>query len=97
MPDSDHVTKFQGDRSRKLGERVAKKTSLAFYKSSRYYRTGGLIIIWNSLPKHVVIYVQLIRFKNNLEKLSGFVKKYTIILSTILPEPEMKVCVNLSC
>jgi len=36
------VAKFQGDRSRELGERVAKKkekkTSLAFYKSSRYYR-----------------------------------------------------------
>jgi len=43
-PDSDHVAKFQGDRSRELGERVAKKkekkeTSLAFYKTSRYYRT----------------------------------------------------------
>jgi len=43
------VAKFQGDRSRELGERVAKKkekkrkTSLAFYKTSRYYRkTGGL-------------------------------------------------------
>jgi len=24
-PDSDHVAKFQGDRSRELGERVAKK------------------------------------------------------------------------
>ena len=43
-PDSDHVAKFQGDRSRELRERVAKKnkerkTSRAFYKSSRYYRT----------------------------------------------------------
>jgi len=43
--DSDHVAKFQGDRSRELWERVAKKkekrkkkTSRAFYKSSRYYR-----------------------------------------------------------
>jgi len=25
QPDSDHVAKFQGDRSRELGERVAKK------------------------------------------------------------------------
>jgi len=41
---SDHVAKFQGDRPMDLGERVAKekKTSLAFYKTSRYYRTGGL-------------------------------------------------------
>ena len=49
-PDSDNVAKFQGDRSRELGERVAKKkkkkkTSLAFYKSSRTTVTGGLIII----------------------------------------------------
>jgi len=27
-PDSDHVAKFQGDRSRELGERVAKKKHL---------------------------------------------------------------------
>jgi len=26
-PDSDHVAKFQGDRSRDLGERVAKKNT----------------------------------------------------------------------
>jgi len=44
------VAKFQGDRSRELGERVAKKkkekkkTSRAFYKSSRTTVTGGLII-----------------------------------------------------
>ena len=25
QPDSDHVAKFQGDRSRELGERVAKQ------------------------------------------------------------------------
>jgi len=32
------VAKFHGDRPRDLGERVAKekKTSLAFYKTSRY-------------------------------------------------------------
>ena len=28
QPDSDHVAKFQGDRSRELGERVAKKKHL---------------------------------------------------------------------
>ena len=36
-PDSDHVAKFQGDRSRELGERVAKKkkdTSLVKHKPS---------------------------------------------------------------
>ena len=27
-PDSDHVAKFQGDRSRELGERMAKKKHL---------------------------------------------------------------------
>ena len=34
---SDHVAKFHGDRPMDLGERVAKekKTSLAFYKTSR--------------------------------------------------------------
>jgi len=42
------VAKFQGDRSRELGERVAKKkktqrkTSRAFYKSSRTTVTGGI-------------------------------------------------------
>jgi len=38
--DSDHVVKFQGDRSRELGERVAKqkKTSGAEYKP---IRNGG--------------------------------------------------------
>jgi len=38
---SDHVAKFRGNRPRDLiGERVAKekKTSLAFFKTSRYYR-----------------------------------------------------------
>jgi len=34
-PDSDHVAKFQGDRSRELGERVAKKTSGAKYEPVR--------------------------------------------------------------
>ena len=38
MPDSDHVAKFQGHRSRELGERVAKKTSAAEYKP---VRNGG--------------------------------------------------------
>ena len=33
-PDSDHVAKFQGDRSRELGERVAKK------KKEKRYITG---------------------------------------------------------
>jgi len=38
-PDSDHVAKFQGDRSRELGERVAKKkTFAAEYKP---VRNGG--------------------------------------------------------
>ena len=44
---SDHVAKFHGDRPRDLGERVAKekekRTSRAFYKSSRTTVTGGLI------------------------------------------------------
>ena len=39
--DSDQVAKFQGDRSRELGERVAKKkkkkTSRVKQKTSRYY------------------------------------------------------------
>ena len=39
QPDSDHVAKFQGDRSRDLGESVAKKeTSAAEYKT---VRNGG--------------------------------------------------------
>jgi len=35
---SDHVAKFRGDRPRELGDLAAKikKTSRAFYKSSRY-------------------------------------------------------------
>ena len=28
QPDSDHVAKFQGDRSRELGERVAKQKKI---------------------------------------------------------------------
>jgi len=28
QPDSDHVAKFQGDRSRDLGERMAKKENI---------------------------------------------------------------------
>jgi len=49
------VGKFQGDRSRELGERVAKKrkkkekrkkTSRAFYKSSRYYRKPNYAGTW---------------------------------------------------
>ena len=41
-PDSDHVAKFQGDRSRDLGERVAKKkiTSRVKHKPVRNYRSG---------------------------------------------------------
>jgi len=34
QPDSDYVAKFQGDRSRELGERVAKE------KKERRYITG---------------------------------------------------------
>ena len=37
-PDSDHVAKFQGDRLKELGERVAKITSAAEYKP---VRNGG--------------------------------------------------------
>ena len=33
---SDYVAKFRGDRPRELGDLAAKKTSRAFYKSSRY-------------------------------------------------------------
>ena len=41
MSDSDHVAKFQGDRSRDLGERVAKKnTSTAEYKPGRNGGSG---------------------------------------------------------
>jgi len=40
-PDSDHVAKFQGDRSADLGERVAKKdTSRVKHKPVRNYRSG---------------------------------------------------------
>jgi len=41
-PVSDHVAvaKFQGDRSRDLGERRAKKTSAAKYKPARNCRSG---------------------------------------------------------
>ena len=44
QPDSDHVAKFQGDRSRELEERVAKKkkdTSRVI--SPPELRSGGLI------------------------------------------------------
>ena len=34
-PDSDHVAKFQGDRSRDLGERVAKKEKLEVHGRAR--------------------------------------------------------------
>ena len=45
QPVSDHVTKFQGDRSRDLGERVAKqkKTSAAEDKPIRTDVLGSLI------------------------------------------------------
>jgi len=36
QPNSDHVAKFQGDRSRELGEGVAKKER----KKERRYITG---------------------------------------------------------
>ena len=43
-PDSDHMAKFQGDRSRELGERVAKikkeDTSRVKHKPVRNYRSG---------------------------------------------------------
>jgi len=46
QPDSDHVAKCHGDRSRELGERWAKKrrkkTSLVKHKTSRNTVTGGL-------------------------------------------------------
>jgi len=32
QPDSDHVAKFQGDRSRELGERVAKQKKTSAVK-----------------------------------------------------------------
>ena len=50
-PDSDHVAKFQGDRSRELGERVAKKKHLGQNISpSGTAVPGGLINtkIWSS-------------------------------------------------
>ena len=34
-PDSDHVAKFQGDPSRELGERVAKKKELEVHGRAR--------------------------------------------------------------
>jgi len=46
QPDSDHVAKFQGDRSRELGERVAKQkkkkkdTSRVKHKPVRNCRSG---------------------------------------------------------
>ena len=44
QPDFDHVAKFQGDRSRDLGERVAKQkkedTSAVKQKPVRNYRSG---------------------------------------------------------
>ena len=54
QPDSDHVAKFQGDRSRELGERVAKqkKTSAVKHKPSGTAVPGGLIIDMNCL--HIV-------------------------------------------
>jgi len=47
-PDSDYVAKFQGDRSRDLGERVAKKrrwkkTSAVEHKPARNGGSGGPI------------------------------------------------------
>ena len=42
QPDSDHVAKFQGDRSRELGERVAKQKKERYItgKPVRNYRSG---------------------------------------------------------
>jgi len=40
-PDADHVAKFQGDRSRELGERVAKKTSgVKQARTERWFRAA---------------------------------------------------------
>ena len=43
---SDHVAKFRGNRPRELGDNALKKkkTSRAFYKTSRTHVPGGLII-----------------------------------------------------
>ena len=40
QPVSDHAAKFQGDRSRDLGQSVAKKTSAVKHKPVRNYRSG---------------------------------------------------------
>ena len=42
-PDSDHVAKFQGDRSRDLGERVAKKNTDNIAGKTYALPSGGLI------------------------------------------------------
>jgi len=41
-PVSDHVAKFQNDRSRHLGENLAKKNITGKIEDLPYYRTGGL-------------------------------------------------------
>ena len=58
QPHSDHVAKFQGDRSRELGERVAKQkndTSRAEYKP---VRNGG-----SGRPNKINIDFYLIRLR----------------------------------
>jgi len=44
-PDSDHVAKFQGDRSRDLGERVAKEKGTKTSAVKQALEAGGLTII----------------------------------------------------
>ena len=41
QPDSDHVAKFQGDRSRELGERVAKQKKDTSAVKHKPVRNGG--------------------------------------------------------
>ena len=63
QPDSDHVAKFQGDRSRELGERVAKQkkeedTSAVKHKPVRNGGSGrpNQLVNSNDLPITESIY-----------------------------------------
>ena len=57
-PDCDHVAKFQGDRSRELGERVAKKNIRAKYKPVRNGCSGRPNKLWYG-DSHIYLLVFL--------------------------------------
>jgi len=59
--DSDHVAKFQGDRSRELGERVAKKKKEKRKKKHHEHFISPPVTTVNGRPKNVQLSEKLPR------------------------------------